>query len=159
MLQCLALQRLAHDQHDVVVVPRFSDVAVNLPPVDSVNNGVDVGVTRQQQAHRVGPAYAHLCQKLGTIHLWHAHVGDDQVNGLRLQQRQGGLAPFGGQYLPAFAAKQPFERRQNIGLVVHTQNGGQPRCTGAGCCGADVRHVALAPLAAGAAGCLSGSVT
>jgi hypothetical protein len=121
--QFMPFQRVAHDQQDVVVVPGLGDVAVDFAAIDGILDRLHVGIAGQQQAHRVGPALAHLGQEAGAIHFRHAHVRNHQVDRLLLQQLQTLGAAFRRQHLVALAAEQAAQGRQDVRFVVDAQDG------------------------------------
>jgi hypothetical protein len=112
LLQRAPFQRAWHHQHDIVLVPRLGHVAVDFALVDGVEDGLDVRVARQQQAHGGGPALAHLGQELRAIHVRHAHVGNDQVH------RLGSAGPGPRAARPSArgsrGAEQAAQRRQDV---------------------------------------------
>ena len=117
--QLALFQGLADDQQQFVVVPRLGDVAVNFAPVDGIDGGCHIGVTRQQQSHGVGPICAHLLQKLCTVHAGHAHVRHHQRHFLCGQQREPFGTTGGGQHRVAGGAQQAPQRREDAGLVIN----------------------------------------
>ena len=121
LLQAAPCQRVAHHQQHVLVVPGFGDVAVDLTPVDGRHGRPDVGITRQQDAHRVGLAQPHRFQQAGAVHCRHAHVRDHQVHRLLGQQGQCIGAAGGLQHLVAVRPEQAAQRAQHRRLVVHQQ--------------------------------------
>ena len=131
LFQRAPFQRVAHHQHDIVLVPGLGHVAVDFALVDGVEDGLDIGIARQQQAYGAGPALAHLGQELRAIHVRHAHVGDDQVHRLALEQGQARRAAVGRQHAVAVRAEQPPQRREDIRFVVDAQDG-RRRGRGAG---------------------------
>jgi len=50
----------------------------------------------------------------------HAHVGNNQIDGLGFQQVEPCLPAFGSDNGKAMGAKQAAQRRQDAGFVIHT---------------------------------------
>jgi len=130
LLQILAFQRMLHRQRDVVFVPRLGDVAVNLALVDGGDGRAHVGIAGEQDAYRIRPFGPYLFEKLRAVHLRHAHVGNHQVDGILLEHLQPRRAAIGGEDAVAQRPEQPFQRTQDIGLVIHEQQ--RRRLCGAG---------------------------
>ena len=126
--QRLALQGVAHQQQDVGIVPGLGDVAVDLALVDGVDGGGHVGITGEQQTHRVGRAGPDGLQEMGAVHLGHAHVRDHQIHRFPGQQRQALGAAAGGEDAIALGTEQPAQGVQDVGFVVDEKNRGRLGC-------------------------------
>jgi hypothetical protein len=83
--QIFALQRIAHRQHDIVVVPWLGNIAIDFAAIDRRNGGVEIRISGQQNAHHVWPFGACLLQHLGAVHCRHTHVADHQVDSFFFQ--------------------------------------------------------------------------
>ena len=68
-----------------------------------------VAVSGENDPDGVGELPPDFAQEFGAIHLRHAHVGNYQINGLQLQQRQSGFATLCNAHLEALGAKQPSQ--------------------------------------------------
>lgn len=121
--QGLALERVARNEQQVLVVPGLGHVAVDLALVDGGDGRLDVGVAREQDAGDGGSQLSHLLQQFSAVHPGHAHVGDDHVHVLAAQHQQGLLAAGGLQQAVPRRPEQPTQRAQDRRLVVNQQQG------------------------------------
>lgn len=117
-LQCLSLEGLAHGKHHVFVGPWLGDVAIDFALVDSLDGGTDIGIAREKDAHRVRPLLLDCLEKLDSVHVRHAHVGDDQIHRLAAQNLQSLRAAFSHQHPVTSGTKKTPQSRKDIGLVI-----------------------------------------
>ena len=84
-----------HEGEHFGVIPGLGDVAINFALIDGCHGGGDVGITGEEDAHHLRPAFAHLLEEGGAVHFRHAHIGNYQVNMLFSQNFQAGGTAFG----------------------------------------------------------------
>ena len=85
-----------------------------------------IGVARDHDAHRVGPALAHLFQKLDAGDARHALVTQNHLNALALEMHARLVRAAGREHLKIFVERAP-DCVLRAHLVVHHQHGGQVR--------------------------------
>ena len=122
-LQGLALEGLTHGQQHVLVIPRLGDVAGDLPGVDGRNGRFHIGIAGEQQAHGVRVALAGFGQEGGAVHARHAHVRDNQIHVLPVEDLKALCAPSCHQHGVAVGAEEAPQGRQDVGFVVNAQEG------------------------------------
>ena len=122
--QSMVCQGLLGGEDQLCVIPRLGDVAPDLALVDGCDGRRRIGIAGQQDALGLRPAREHLFEKLGAIHLGHAHVGNHQIDGRYFQQFEAFLARFDGHNFKALTAKYPFHGTQDRGFVVDKQHPG-----------------------------------
>ena len=106
-------------------VPGLEDVAEDPPLVDRVDDRLDVGVPGEEHPHRVGPGDAGLGQEGVAAHPRHPLVREDHVDVLATQDLQGRVAGPGREDAIG-AVEQVPEALEDVGLVVHDQEGMSP---------------------------------
>src|SRR5438552_5826858 len=75
--QVESLDRAAEREPELLALPRLGAVAVDAALVDRLDDGVDVGVAGQDDAHGVGADRHRALEEFGAAHRRHALVGDD----------------------------------------------------------------------------------
>ena len=122
-LQVLRLHRIAHRGQQVVGHPGFEDVLVNAGLVDAGNDVFRIGIARDDDAHRVRPALAHLFQKQHAGQARHALVAQDHADGVVLHADARGIGIAGGEHHEVFV-QGAAHGLLGADLVVHHQHAG-----------------------------------
>jgi len=120
----LVLEGLLQHQLQLLVVPGFADVAVDLPVVDRLDDGGQVGVAGEQDAAGGGIQAVDLGQQRGAVHAGHARIAHHQIDrpGRHDLQRLGAA---GGQYhVIGLAAQQAAQAVKDRLFIVDQQNNG-----------------------------------
>ena len=85
-------------------------------------------VSREHDAHHLGILVAHVGKQLGSVHSRHSHVGDNDIEGRGLHQRQGSFAAGRESHLPLMAlgtqhAPQPLQYPEFVVYKKHAPHG------------------------------------
>ena len=106
-------------------VPRLEDVAEDVPFVDRVDDGLDVGVAGEEHPDRVGLELAGLAEEDVARHARHALIGEDHVDVVVLEQLDRRLAR-GTRQDAIGAVEQVAQALQDVHFVVDDQQGLPP---------------------------------
>jgi len=118
----LVRQALAQYQQQFFVIPRFAQVLVDLPFVDRLDDGVQVGVTGEQDAPGLRVFFPHPGEQMGAVHAGHARIAHHQVDTPLREDFQGLGATGGQQHLIGLGTQQALEAVENRFFVVHQQH-------------------------------------
>ena len=124
--QRAALHGVAHDSLQLFGVPRLGDVAVDVSPVDGVDHGADIGIAREEEAHRLRLGLAHMVEELDARHLRHALVGHDHVDRPRVENGHRLAGPRRYED-PVVEAQELPDALHHIRLVIDHQDACLPR--------------------------------
>ena len=124
MLQRARLHRAAHHIEQMVGHPGLEHIAEDAGLVDAGNQVFAVGIARDDDAHALGPALAHLLQKLHAADVGHALIAEDDTCAQAFQQFTRLLHGTGGADFKLFfqRAAHGFQRTH---FIVEQQHAGQ----------------------------------
>ena len=91
--QVVPLDGLTDDDFELFGVPGLGDVAEDVALVDRVDDGVDIGVSREQEPGRLGADGPRLLEDLDAGHAGHPLVGEDHGDVGRGLEVLEGLRP------------------------------------------------------------------
>jgi hypothetical protein len=117
-----ALDRVRHDAAELLRVPGLRDVAVDAAQVDGLDQHVDVGEGRDDDAGCVGAQLADRLEQLEPRHLGHPLIRDDDGDVVLLGQRERLFSAVRQQELEALAEVEA-DRVQVVLLVVDDEHG------------------------------------
>ena len=123
-LGMLMFQGLPQGQLQLLVVPGFADVAMNLSFIDRFDDGVQVGISRQQDPCGTWIALVNLRQQGSAIHIWHAGIGHHQIDTLVGHQLKCFFTAFGKEQIIRLAAQQTAQTVKNELFIIHQQHAG-----------------------------------
>jgi len=122
-LQGLRLHGVAHRVEQVLGRPRFEDVLVDAGFVDAGHDVGALGIARNDDAHHLGPALAHLPEKSHAAGAGHALVAQQHRHRLALEQGAGLFGAASGEHAKVFLQSAP-DRFLRTQLVIDHQHGG-----------------------------------
>lgn len=120
-LEHLGFGRIAHRAQQVVGDPRLEQVLVDAGVVDARDDVLGVGVARDHDAHRVGPALAHLLQEGDAGLAGHALVAQDHADRLALELAAG-LVRIAGRQHGELLVERAADRVLRAHLVVDDED-------------------------------------
>ena len=118
--QVVLLGGLADDPFELDGVPGFEDVAENMPFIDRVDHGLDVGIAGEEHADGVGLEPAGLAEEGVSLHPGHPLVGEDQLHLMVVQQRDRLTAGRGREHAVRTVKLVP-QALQDVHLIVDNQ--------------------------------------
>ena len=120
--QVVVLDGLLHHLFQVIGLPRFGDVGVDVPRVDRLDDRPHVGEAGQDHAHRRRMPLADLGHELDAAHVGHALVGEhDGDRGFLIEQIERASRVARGEHL-VIVLEGEGHRLEDGFLVVDDQN-------------------------------------
>lgn len=116
------LEDLLQHQRQLLVIPGFADVAVDLPVVDCLDDGGQVSVAGQQDTTGGGIQTMHLGQQRCPVHAGHACIAHYQVNGPTGHDLEGLGAAGRQHHVVGLATQQAAQAVENRLFIVHKQH-------------------------------------
>ena len=119
--QPLALEPVLDDQVDLVELEGLGDVVVGAE-LHRLHRRLGGGDGGDDDHGRVGRQVPGGPEHLHAVHLWHAQVGDDGVEGVPPDRLDGGLPAVGGRHVVARSLERDGEELPHALLVVYDQH-------------------------------------
>src|SRR3990172_11085019 len=95
---------------------------MNLPPVDRLDGGLQIGPARHDHAQNGGPLPRYFTQEFYTVHFWHIDVSQHQFNIFLSQGSQCFSTAVRQQTVKIPKLQGIPQDFQNLGIVIHQQD-------------------------------------
>lgn len=113
------VHRVRHNLSELVSGTWLTDESEYAAIVDRFDRRAKRGLTRQQDAHRIGIVFCQDAQQLRSASALHVFVGYDDVHFAFLQDAYRFQSGAREEYPVGFVTEYETQARQNVWLVVH----------------------------------------
>jgi len=126
-LRSAAAQQVFHLGHQFAAVEGFGQVVhhAGFDRLHGIGNGAVGG---EKNDRKVGAQGADFGEQVHPSHSRHAHIGDDEIQGVGSEDFQRFPTAVGGMHAEPRRAEASFKDRQDMGIIIHNEDSLFRRC-------------------------------